>query len=185
MDKQKNNEPHPFLKFLFSLSPEKDRGVFADLRRGFSKTTEMRSWSYIGRFCNLNNDEERIVYQTIAAGFATNPEIDNTPYENWGSTMRKLAKEGSDENKTFDVYFRRILACNSVEDVCERLRAPIIASKSKSVSVPWESLFWDLLRWNERAEEIKTRWAANYWGVPRDCDPVSIDQESEEEESLQ
>ncbi len=186
MNNQEQKERHTFIKYLYGLSPEKDRGVLADLRRGFSKATETRSWPYIGRFCKLDADQ-RIVFQTIAAGYAINPKIDERPFADFGTMMLALSltEKENERSVTFDVAFRRILACASVEDVCERLKAPILASKAKNVPIPWERLFWDLLTWDKRAEETKIKWAANYWHVPNVCDPVSIEQESEEEESLQ
>ncbi|MBR5243389.1 MAG: type I-E CRISPR-associated protein Cse2/CasB [Thermoguttaceae bacterium] len=169
-----------FIQFLLNLSPERDCGVLADLRRGFSEATETRAWPHIGRFCRLNVDEERVVCQTIAAGYATNPKNDATPWSNFGAAAKKLAVKNLDADKapSFDATFRRLLACRTVEEVCKRLKSLILAMKAKDVAVPWESLYWDLRYWNN---DVKTRWAAKYWDVPNEVAEFDADGEGGDE----
>ncbi len=183
-----------FLKFLNGLSAERDRGTLADLRKGFSEATETRAWPYIAQYCDLTNERERAILLTLAAGFATLKANDDAPkttrvdvddaadetqaskkrYENLGTTFRKIALDGAenadDALKTFDVYFRRILVCEEVEDVCARLRSVFLAAKSKGVDVDWSAALNDLIFWNK---ETKTRWAAQYWGSV--ADPENVD----------
>lgn len=180
MSENEKRPPCAFIQFLFELSPERDAGVLADLRRGFSEATETRAWPHIGRFCRLNVDEERVVCQTIAACYATNPENDATPWSNFGTVAKKLAEDGRDGDKasSFDATFRRLLACRTSEDVCKRLKSLVLATKAKDVAVPWESLYWDLRRWND---DVKTRWAAQYWNVPSEVADVEAEDEGGDE----
>lgn len=180
MSESEKRKPCAFIQFLLDLSPERDRGVFADLRRGFSEATATRAWPYIGRFCRLNVDEERVICQTIAAGYATNPNNDETEWSNFGAAAKKLAEDERDGDKasSFDATFRRLLSCRTAEDVCKRLRNLLLAMKSKDVAVPWESLYWDLRYWND---DVKTRWAAQYWNVPRDVAEFEADGEGGDE----
>ena len=160
MEDYQKNRPNVFIDYLLKLSSTDDRAALADLRRGFSKATETLAWARIGAFCRLDSDE-RIVFQTIGAGYATNPNNDDAQYANFGDVARKL----SDENGSFDINFRRILGCKTRRDVCQCLRSSILATKAKEVSVPWKNLLWDLLRWESDSEKIKERWAARYWLV--------------------
>ena len=138
-----------------------DRGLMADLRRGLSKATASRSWPYIAQWCNLKNDRQRTIFQTVAASFAFNP---NTTSEgNMGTTMRQLATgdgREADGLKTFEARFRRFLSCDTFSEVCERLPTVIRTTRAKGVVINHEELFKDLHYWGDR---VKIRWAHAYW----------------------
>ncbi len=180
---EKKKDSHPFIRYLLDLSPEKDRGILADLRKGFSKDSAIRAWTHIGRFCRLDS-EERIIFQTVAAGYATNPVNDDTSYANFGSVMKKLVHEtvGNDETKrqSFDTTFRRLLGSETTEEICQRLRSPILVTKAKNIPIPWESLFWDLKKWGE---DVKVKWASKYWEVPREMENFESEDVDKGEES--
>src|SRR6056297_2447042 len=137
-----------FLKRAEGWVEKKDRGALADLRRGFSPGTEHRCWPYIAVYCDLSKKRERIIWQTIAAGFATFEQTADSG--NLGATMRRLALDGApgspeDALKSFDARFRRLLSCDSVVEVCERLVGIIKAAKSKSIiPIDFEVLYEDL-----------------------------------------
>ena len=64
--------------FVASLQARReDRGLMANLRRGFSEATADRAWPYLARWCNLENRRERTIFQTVAASFAFNAPIGN------------------------------------------------------------------------------------------------------------
>ncbi len=156
---------HRFLEWAQAKVSSNNRGVLADLRRGFSTGTENRCWPYIARYCDLSRDRERIIWQTIAAGFATHGAT--IKGGNLGTTMRRLALDGAngtaeDALKSFDARFRRLLTCDTSVEICERLPGIIKAAKNKNnIPIDFESLFIDLHYWGEQA---KLRWAASYWG---------------------
>ncbi len=139
-----------------------DRGLMANLRRGLSETTANRTWPYIARWCNLENDRQRTIFQTVAGSFAFNPNA--TSEGNMGTTMRQLATSdgrGADGLKTFETRFRRFLSCDSVFDVCDRLPTVIRTTQAKGVAINHEELFKDLHYWSD---PVKIRWANRYWG---------------------
>lgn len=161
-----------FLEWAKGRVAAKDRGTLADLRRGFSPGTEHRAWRHIALYCDdLSNDKERIIWQTVAAGFATHEATMKAG--NMGRTMRQLALEGNnkipkseskteDALKSFDARFRRLLTCHTSIEICERLPGIIRAAKSKnSIPIDFETLYIDLKYWGE---QVKLRWASSYWG---------------------
>lgn len=149
--------------FLAELEKHKeDRGMMADLRRGFSETTENRAWPYVARWCDLTNDRQRIIYQTVAAAYAYHPVVSEKG--NMGHVFHDLAGgEGRGEEglRTFDGRFRRFLACDSVQEVCQHLPGVIRAVAQKKIPVNYSRLFNDLWYWGER---VKVNWAGAYWG---------------------
>lgn len=144
---------------------QEDRGLMADLRRGFSETTADRTWPHIAPWCELTNPRQRVIYQTIGAAFATQPEA--TEEGNMGNVMRRLAMgdgRGEDGLKTFDSRFRRFLSCTAAQEICDRLPSIIRAAGNRSIPINHVQLltdlwFWD---WNDYA---KIRWASAYWGT--------------------
>ena len=139
-----------------------DRGLMANLRRGFSEATADRAWPYIARWCNLEKDRQRTIFQTVAASFAFNPE--SVSEGNMGTTMNRLAmgdERGLNGLKTFETRFRRFLSCDTVFEVCDRLPTVIRTTKAKAVAINHEELFKDLHYWGDR---VKVRWANAYWG---------------------
>lgn len=140
-----------------------DRGVMADLKRGFSETTADRTWPYISRWgCNLVNDRQRIIYQTVTAAYAYCKNV--TQEGNMGTICRKVATgdgKGVDGLKTFETRFRRLLTCSKVDELSGHLGGIIRTAASKKIPLNFAKLFEDLWWWSNN---IKIEWAAEYWG---------------------
>jgi CRISPR type I-E-associated protein CasB/Cse2 len=159
-----------FLDQLRQYMARKQRGPLADLRRGFSKAGENRTWPYLASWCDLTNKSQRAIWQTVAAGFATLEA--SSQIGNLGHTMRLLATgvrrqkgEQSDALKSFEGRFRRLLTCRTAQEVCERLPGIIRACKNKGVGLDFQRLYWDLVSWNSDKHDVRIEWAAAFWGV--------------------
>jgi CRISPR type I-E-associated protein CasB/Cse2 len=142
-----------------------DRGVMADLRCGFSQTREHRAWPHIAAWCELDKDWSRMPVQTLCAAFATQPKTISSG--NLGSTMRALAvgQEKDTENalKSFEGRFRRLLTCDTRQELCRLLTAVVRAAKAKEVAINYSQLYCDICWWENG--DVKLRWAAAYWGM--------------------
>lgn len=150
------------IKFLEYLRRNvADKGMMADLRRGFSAGTEQRAWPYIASWCNLADSKQKVIWLVIAAGFATLGGTD-AKAGNMGATLRKIAGSTKDGLKSFEGRFKRLITCHTAEEVCERLPGIIRTAERKSVGVDLELLFWDLVKWGE---DSKVKWASVYWGA--------------------
>ena len=150
------------LEFLYSN--EKDRGVMADLRCGFSSAREYRAWPHIAAYCELDNDWSRIPVQTVCAAFATQPHTSNTG--NLGTTLRNIAPSTDKEGlASFEGRFRRLLTCETKYELCQRVPQIIRAAKAKEVPVNHYQLYCDICRWEKW--NVKIQWAAAYWGQPQ------------------
>ena len=159
-----NEQAAAFMAWL--QERQEDRGLMANLRRGFSEATADRAWPYIAQWCNLENRRERTIFQTVAASFAFNPE--SVSQGNMGTTMYRLATgdgRGLDWLKTYETRFRRFLSCDTVFEVCDRLPTVIRTTQAKGVAINYEELLKDLHYWGDR---VKVRWANAYWGNLRE-----------------
>jgi len=159
-----NDRATAFVKYLSDHS--EDRGMMADLRRGFSESQAHRAWPYLASWCDLTHSRERAVFQTVAAAFAHHPVVAGEG--DLGSVLRRIAmgdKRGQEGLATFDGHFRRLLVCDSVEELCDHLRGPLRAAAAKGIPVNYEQMFNDLWYWGEK---VRLRWAASYWGEARE-----------------
>jgi len=162
-----------FLKQLKSRTG--DRGVMADLRHGLSRATEYRAWPHIAPWCRLDDERERRIWLTTAAGFAIHQQTADSG--NMGTVLRSLATRGgrgAEGLSTFDGRFRRLLACPSPAEVCDHLGGVLRAAERNGVPVNFAQLFTDLEYWGDRA---KVRWATEYWSAPPEDKAAGAEEE--------
>ncbi|MBL9182864.1 MAG: type I-E CRISPR-associated protein Cse2/CasB [Verrucomicrobiaceae bacterium] len=152
---------------------EDDRGKMAALRRGLSDGTQRTAWPVIA---SLGMDIGNQAAITVAGLFATHPVISNA--RSLGQTCRFIAVDSglaSDIPESFDKRFRRLIACDTVEEVTGQLSAWIRLAKSRPnrVGVNYEQLFWDLSGWDKRSSAIKVQWARDFWSSRKDEEATS------------
>ncbi|MEW6750350.1 MAG: type I-E CRISPR-associated protein Cse2/CasB [Candidatus Latescibacterota bacterium] len=154
-----------------------DRGVMAELRRGLVPETEWRAWKHLARWCDLARPEQRLAHATVGGAFAAHP--DDTADGNLGDTLRSIAVEcssaGAEPLSSFEGRFRRLLTCESVAELAERVGAVVRAAAQRGIALNYVQLLHDLLAfsWPESRERAKLRWAASFWGSavePRDTE---------------
>ena len=150
------HESHPretairLLAYLRGL--KNDRGAMADMRCALSPAKLPRAWPLLEGVGGIGNPR----IETVAGLFAYHP--DETGTGNLGTTSRKLAEKHS----SFDGRFQRLLSCGR-DEICERVRPFVLASKAKGIPINYERLFADLCYWGQ---SVKARWAREYWGAP-------------------
>jgi CRISPR type I-E-associated protein CasB/Cse2 len=155
---------------------EDDRGKMAALRRGLSEGTQRTAWPVIA---SLGMDIGNQAAITVAGLFATHPVISNA--RSLGQTCRFIATESghsSDIPDSFDKRFRRLIACDTVEEVTGQLSAWIRLAKSKGVGVNYEKLFRDLDDWRKWRNDIILRWARDFWSPRKDEEATSTPEEA-------
>jgi CRISPR system Cascade subunit CasB len=138
-----------------------DRGKLAALRRGLTDNPRLHvdAWPVIA---GLGGDIGQPAYVAIAALYASHPEESNAC--NFGETCRRIAQgDGKDIVESFERRFRRLLACDTVDDVISQLRSWVRLAASKGVGVNYESLMNDLLWWNRSADRTRVEWAKSFW----------------------
>jgi CRISPR type I-E-associated protein CasB/Cse2 len=166
-----NNRAERFLGRLRRIKD--DRGKMAALRRAASPSTERQAWPVI---YSLGEDIANPAACTIGALYAQHPEEDTKAFS-FGTTCRRIALAGVTDFKipdSFDRRFRRLLACESADDVSGQLKAWIRFASAKGVGVNYEKLFWDLLAWNNHADRIKLDWARGFWPMRREASEEAI-----------
>lgn len=148
-----------------------DRGKLAALRRGLTDNPRLHvdAWPVIAGF---GGDIGQAAYVAIAALFASHPEESNA--RNFGETCRRIAQgDGKEIAESFERRFRRLLACDGVEDIIGQLRSWVRLGASKGVGVNYEALFADLWNWPWYADDIRVKWAKSFWQSGEAASPES------------
>jgi CRISPR type I-E-associated protein CasB/Cse2 len=141
---------------------EQNRGPLARLRRGLSGATQGDAWPVLGwLFGELALDHP--VFETVAGCFALYPSEKAPPVGNFGETMREAMGDKMSDEKEPHTRFRRLLACDSRDEICEHVRYAVRFAKAQDAPVNYRQLFLDLWWWNDRT---KVEWAKAYWRVP-------------------
>ena len=154
---------------------QEDRGKLAALRRGFSEATEQHAWPFLAPHCDITDPKQRIIWLTVAGAAATlAPDglMMNRGCGNIGATLRRLAL-GDDHPKdtdkvlaSFDGRFRRLLTCQTTEELCQHLVSVIRAASVKKQPVDVRQLFFDLADWENRDKrDVRVEWARGFWDV--------------------
>jgi len=160
------NRAERFLERLRKIA--NDRGKMAALRRATIASMERQAWPVIH---SLGEDISNLAARAIGAFYAEHPVEDCKAFS-FGTTCRRIATDSGGEfdvPDSFDRRFRRLLACDSAEDVVRQLRAWIRFASSKGVAVNYEKLFWDILAWDNNSERIKLSWARGFWPARREA----------------
>jgi CRISPR type I-E-associated protein CasB/Cse2 len=139
----------------------KDRGKLAALRRGLTDNPRLHvdAWPVIA---SLGGDIGQPAYVAVASLYASHPEESNA--RSFGETCRRIAQGGGkDVAESFERRFRRLLACDSADELVGQLRSWVRLASSKGVGVNYEGLFSDLWNWPWYSADIRVRWAKSFW----------------------
>ncbi len=147
-----------------------DRGTLAALRAWSRDASRHLAFAPMADLLNRSGvGTKRLddpVWTAIPVLFAWHRRHTAEPWHNFGVTCRKLA---GDKREAFDNHFRRVLACDSIEDLLALLPTYVRRAEGAGVPVNYARLHWDLSDWRkspEDARKVKVRWAKEYFQAP-------------------
>lgn len=146
---------NPLILKLLSLS--QNRGAMAELRRFWSPATLHYAYPILGR---LGVPDPRHPDAITAALYAVHPHH-SSEAKGVGSACQRLA--GGQEKESFERHFRRLLASEELGEVAEQLYRISKRLHKESIPLNYNKLLWDLRTWSKKSDEIKTRWAMDFW----------------------
>jgi CRISPR system Cascade subunit CasB len=142
---------------------QKDKGLAARLKRADNPVTEYQCWEHLAAFnIDLEKDYQRLPYATIAAAIAK-AKVENNGTIAIGRGIALCYEEGNNSDQA-KAKLRRLLACESLEEVCRILR-PLFSLLDSKVSLPlnYAQLLSDLLKFHFDNQRVKTRWAQDFY----------------------
>lgn len=166
----KPNRNLAFVNFIIERC-KKDKGTAARLKRANNSATEYQSWEILAAFhINLDKDNERLPYATIAAAVAA-AKLERNGNAGIGRAIASCYEDGNQSDQA-KAKLRRLLACDSTKEACRILRPlfSLIDSKGKA-ALNYSGLLGDLLKfhWDESQTRIKSQWAQDFYGRRSDA----------------
>jgi CRISPR system Cascade subunit CasB len=148
---------------------KEDRGVMADLRCALVESKRQRAWPYLAAFGGVGVDFRAQAVQTVAGLYATHPLESTDEKFDFGSLCRRfLSDEERDKITTAEGVgpvtrrFQHLLAAEG-EEIFPRVVRLALRAKAEDIPVNYERLFKDLLAWQYRADQVRTKWAKSFW----------------------
>lgn len=170
---KKSDQTHSFIHYIIDIC-YRDKGAAAALRRADNPNTEYQSWEVLARFqIDLENINQRLSYATIAAAVAK-AKITQNGSCGIGKAIANCYEDNSSSDQA-KAKLRRLLACDSTDEVCRILRPlfSLINSKS-SLSLDFSKLLKQLLQFSYYPLDIKSQWAQEFYSRSSHID---VDQE--------
>jgi len=139
-----------------------DRGHSASLRRYWSETTRHQALPILGRLGAIGDDRTA----TIAALYAVHPS--HAEGAGIGYVALQLG-DRKDGDHPYDRHFRRLLACDALDDLAPQLYRLVKRLSRDSIPLDYAKLLSELRFWSKgHAETVKTTWAKEFWQAPSD-----------------
>lgn len=155
------NKEASFVNYIIQRCAS-NKGTAAALRRADNPNTEYQSWEYLAPFVELDKSWLREPFALVAASIAK-AKIEANGKTGIGQAISLCYSDGnvSDQAKA---KLRRLLACDSVEEVCRILRPLLSLIESKSnATLDYSKLLQQLINFNWRQEWVKSQWAQDFY----------------------
>lgn len=144
-----------------------DLGARAAFSRGDNPDTASITWEYLVSWCDLANSRERNAYALIAAAIAKGRITQNVTGKNIGRCLGIISRrehngDVSDNQSPDQRRLRRLLACDTSEELTEVLRSVLsyLLSKDVAKQLDYAKTLDDVLFWNER---VKINWCKGFF----------------------
>lgn len=160
---KKANRGQAFVRFIINLSST-DKGAAAAVRRADNPATEYQSWEYLAAFgVDLEKSYMRLPFALIAASIAKS-KINEDGFRGIGQAIAMAYEEGSQSSQA-KAKLRRLLACDTIEELCLNLRPllQLIHAKGNG-NIDYAALLNDLLNFHWNSLRVKTKWAQDFYG---------------------
>lgn len=137
-----------------------DTAFGAALRRADNPSTEYQAWEYLAGWCDLENEWERRPFAVVSSALAKAKPTGNG-HLGLGRAIAACFEDGKESNSA-KAKLRRLLACDSVVEVCSILRSILSLIESRNVKLNYSELLDDLLWF--KAERTRAKWATDFYG---------------------
>ena len=160
--REKKTRTEAFVSFIIERI-NNDKGIAAALRRADNPATEYQCWEQLAAFnIQLDNSNERLPFATVAAAIAK-AKVEKNGTAGIGQALADCYDDRC-ENDQAKSKLRRLLACDSIDEACRILRPlfSLIHSRTE-INLDYAQILDDLLNFNFRKQQIKSRWAQNFY----------------------
>ena len=169
-DVMKESRGRAFVRYVIEHC-EKDKGNAAAFRRADNPALQHRCWPLLVRFrVNLESVSERAAFSCIGSAVVQAKVKQN------GSVAlpRALFLAYGSAGGPAAMRMRRLLACTTTVECCSILRTlfKLVSSKT-DVNIDYGRLLDELLSFPFRMDEIKARWAQEFYRLDQDMEKTA------------
>lgn len=159
---KKTRRGENFINYICSIIAS-NTAKTAALRRADNPSLEYQSWEILNRFgVDLTNPQERIIFSLIAAA-AAKGKVEEDGTLGIGAALANCY-DGKCGNDQAIAKLRRLIACNSIEELNSVLRPllQLVLSHNGTI-LNYGKLLDELLQFQWKPLEIKANWAQNFY----------------------
>ncbi len=168
-EKQENKPDRYAATIEHFLKRIKTDGTFrAAFKSADNADMEHRCWEYLALYgVDIESRKARRPYTTVLAALARNKDISVDGKQGLGDAL--LAASGYDrENSSARMRLRRILACGDIDELCSVLRPVLNYIYGKGADISYNRLLKEIIWFEKDMENIKARWAEQFFSVKKD-----------------
>lgn len=144
---------------------EKSTAFCAAFKRADNPDLEYQCWEYLADLhitgMKLDKDYIRLPYVTVFSAMAKSKQTNDGSFELGRALF--LAYDGDPESQPARMRLRRLISCESTEEVCAVLRPILQFIISKEIHISFEKLLFDLKYFSK--EKTGSRWAQQFYGT--------------------
>lgn len=161
-----NESKESFINSVFKRM-KNDTAFCAAFKRADNPDLEYQCWEYLADLhipkMELDKDYIRLPYVTVFSAMAKSNQTNDGSF-GLGRALF-LAYDGDSESQPARMRLRRLISCDSTEEVCAVLRPILQFIISKEVHISFEKLLADLKLFNLAKERITSKWAQQFYGT--------------------
>lgn len=163
------NKQKFFIDWILDNS-QKDNGFSAKMRRADNPDQEYYALGILCGFdIDIEKESERLPYSVVGAALCR-AQVESDGSLGLGEALRICeslkASESGEKNSDIDSpRLRRLLSCNSIQELCRSLRPVFSLIASRNISLCYSKLLEDICRfqYDNARQNIKLRWTREFF----------------------
>ncbi len=159
-------DDEPLIGQLLRL--REDRGLTAHLRKYWSPTSRLSyAVPVLGRLRIIGKLPDEIT-AALFAEHCRQSLLHQPGGPTLGRACLRLAggSPQADGFESFDRHFRRLLACESLDELGNQLARIVKRLQRDGIPLDYNRLLWDLRDWPDASDQVKTHWAMDFYQAP-------------------
>lgn len=178
-EEAQKSTPYVFVDSVIKRIKKDDTAFRAAMTRADNPQTEYQAWRYLIELgkVDLKIEWQRRAYALVGAAIARE-RPQNDGLQSLGEALKMCCIKPGEVDDSVDRRFRRILACDSREELITVLRQIIrYVQNNEKVSLKYGKLLSDILFFRD---DVKRKWAEDFY--PKKSEDSDAEEEQEEEE---
>ncbi|RMG40949.1 MAG: type I-E CRISPR-associated protein Cse2/CasB [Candidatus Dadabacteria bacterium] len=162
VEREVDDRDSAFVNRVFEIC-RSNKGMAARLRRADNPSTEYQAWEFLAAWgVNLEREEDRLPHVLIASAIAKSKASANGSLP-LGQALALSYDNGRDSSPA-SARLKRLLACDSVKEVCMILRGVLSLISSKlGKPLDYTKLLKQLKKFKFNPQAVKAQWAQEFY----------------------